>query len=175
MLVASMLLAVLLASEVALAATIDCRGGVCVGTNSKDTLYGSPKVDVEFGLGGKDKLFGRAGNDDLYGGPGSDWWFIGGKGHDVIFGGAGAEEEMYGGRDADVLYDEDGSDFLSTKWEDRQPDKLSCGKGKDYSEADKNDFVSSSCEKKMTWGPAFRRRLATGPSSRTRGPAREGP
>ncbi len=47
-----------------------------------------------------------------------------------------------------------GSDFLAGEdrpvEEDRQPDKLYCGKGKDEYGADKNDYVSSSCEKKPT-------------------------
>jgi hypothetical protein len=173
MLVASMLLAVLLASEVALAATIDRRGGVCVRTNSKDTLYGSPKVDVEFGLGGKDKLFGRAGNDDLHGGPGSDWWFIGGKGHDVNFAGPGddsfltgddGDDVVSGGPGVDTLIDGpwpgdsavdtlkggDDDDFLDAENRTAAIDIVDCGAGgHDIAVVDRMDMVADDCER--TW------------------------
>jgi hypothetical protein len=49
LLVSSMALAVLVACGVALAATVDCNGGDCVGTRSNDTLFGTPRVDEEFG------------------------------------------------------------------------------------------------------------------------------
>jgi len=148
------------------------KSGLLSGTDKPEYLAGEDGADEVRGLGDRDFLFGGTGNDVIYGGPGSDWWLFGGKGDDVIhagpgndsfltgddgddviYGGDGGEDEMYGGRGADALYGGDGSDFLSTKWEDRQPDKLYCGIGKDYYEADKNDFVSSSCEKKMKWGP----------------------
>jgi hypothetical protein len=57
---------------------------------------------------------------------------------------------VYGDSGADVLHGGDGGDFLSTTG-DRQPDKLYCGEGKDKYEADKNDFVSSSCEEVAEW------------------------
>jgi serralysin len=154
MLVASMLLAVLLASGVALAATIDCRGGVCVGTNSKDTLYGSPKVDVEFGLGGKDKLFGRAGNDDLYGGSGNDDPLVspaigildGGPGADVVSGGPGVDTLIDGpwpGDSAvDTLKGGDGDDFLAAENRPAALDIIDCGAGR-------HDMVADDCER--TW------------------------
>ena len=50
-LTASMALAVLLGCGVALAATVNCEGGTCVGTRSNDTLFGTPRVDKKFGLG----------------------------------------------------------------------------------------------------------------------------
>jgi hypothetical protein len=147
------------------------NGGLLSGTEGPDNLAGLDGDDEVRGLGARDFLFGGAGNDVIYGGDGSDWWLFGNEGDDVIYagpgndsaltgddgadviyGGEGDEEEMYGGRGQDVLYGEDGRDFLSTKGEDRQHDKLYCGDGKDYYEADKNDFVSSSCEKKMKWG-----------------------
>jgi hypothetical protein len=34
---------------------------------------------------------------------------------------------------------------------DRQRDMLYCGEGRDYYDADKNDLVDSSCEKKAKW------------------------
>ena len=146
------------------------KGGLLSGTEGSDNLDGKEGDDEIRGLGERDFLFGGPANDVIYGGAGSDWWFVGGAGNDVIYagpgddswlsgddgddviyGGDGDEEEMYGFRGADVLYGGDGSDFLSTTG-DRQPDKLYCGEGKDLYEANKNDFVSSSCEKKMKWG-----------------------
>ncbi len=59
---------------------------------------------------------------------------------------------MFGDGGANVLYGGDGNDWVFTKGQDSQPDKLYCGKGKDTYDADDNDLVSSSCEKKMKWG-----------------------
>jgi len=142
------------------------KGGLLSGTEGSDDLDGKEGDDEIRGFGERDFLIGGAGNDVIYGGPGSDEWFVGGAGNDVIhagpgddglligddgddviYGGDGGEREMYGGGGADVLYGGDGNDYVLTKREDRQPDKLYCGEGKDTYEADKNDFVSSSCEK----------------------------
>ncbi len=54
-----------------------------------------------------------------------------------------------------VFYDGDGNDFVWVGPKDGQIDKFYCGKGKDkylYA-AKKNDFVSSSCEKKAKLKP----------------------
>ena len=97
LLLASMTLAVLLASGVALAVTKQCKdydpntnAGICYGTKYRDTLKGTENSnkmyargkgdtlkgfgsdDYLFGQGGNDKLFGGESNDELYGGPGSD-------------------------------------------------------------------------------------------------------
>ena len=53
-----------------------------------------------------------------------------------------------GGNGADVIYGGDGNDTLDGLG-DKQPDKLYCGKGKDLAYAGKNDYVDSSCEKKV--------------------------
>ena len=146
------------------------KGGALTGTDRSDNLDGKEGDDEVRGLDERDFLFGGPANDMIYGGPDSDWWLVGGAGNDVIhggpgddslhdggdgddviYGGDGDDDSMYGGNGADVLYGGDGSDFLSTKGEDRQPDKLYCGEGKDEYEADKNDFVSSSCEEVAEW------------------------
>jgi Ca2+-binding RTX toxin-like protein len=145
------------------------KGGPLTGTDKSDNLDGKEGDDEIRGHGERDFLFGGPANDVLYGGPGDDWWFFGGAsndvihggpgddslltggdGDDVIYGGDGHEGEMYGDSGADVLHGGDGGDFLSTTG-DRQPDKLYCGEGKDKYEADKNDFVSSSCEEVAEW------------------------
>jgi len=59
---------------------------------------------------------------------------------------------MWAGGGEDVLYGGDGNDTLID--EDGQRDKLYCGEGKDYYWADKNDYVDSSCEKRIP--PALR-------------------
>jgi hypothetical protein len=55
----------------------------------------------------------------------------------------------------DVQYGGDGNDFIEVTNDDGQPDKFYCGKGKDrYGvnenfQMPKNDYVDSSCEKKV--------------------------
>ena len=126
------------------------KGGPLTGTDKSDNLDGKDGDDEVRGYGERDFLFGGPANDVLYGGPGDDSLLTGGDGDDVIYGGDGHEGEMYGDSGADVLHGGDGGDFLSTMG-DRQPDKLYCGEGKDTYEADKNDFVSSSCEEVAEW------------------------
>ena len=122
------------------------EGGPLSGTDKRDDLDGKDGDDEIRGLGGPDFILGGAGNDVIYGGPGDDSPLNGGAGgDDVIYGGDGDEREIAGGNGNDVIYGEDGNDFIF-EWDDRGHDKLYCGKGKDTYEADKNDFVSSSCE-----------------------------
>ena len=64
-------------------------------------------------------------------------------------GGAGNDEWLWGDAGEDVLHGEDGDDYLDGKGGQR--DALHCGEGKDEYEADKNDFVSSSCEEVAEW------------------------
>lgn len=65
LLLASMALAVLLASGVALAATF-------WGTDGNDYIRGTDNADTILGLDGRDVLEGRGGGDMIKGGPGSD-------------------------------------------------------------------------------------------------------
>jgi len=84
----------------------------------------------------------------LHGGPGRDQ-MIGEEGDDVLYGGDGDDSPLVGGKGEDVLYGEDGNDFIDASG-DGQRDKLYCGEGKDEYAADKIDYVSSSCEVKVT-------------------------
>jgi Ca2+-binding RTX toxin-like protein len=68
----SMASALLLACGVALAATIGCDGGLCVGTAKSDTMSGAKQKDDMLGRAGDDSLVARANNDTLKGGPGAD-------------------------------------------------------------------------------------------------------
>jgi hypothetical protein len=100
LLVASIALAVLLASGVALAVVTDpiyCAAATsCQGTGGADVIIGTPSRDVILPYDGDDTVYagGRNdevrhsfGNDMIKGGPGDDT-LRGGRGDDVIYGGA---------------------------------------------------------------------------------------
>jgi hypothetical protein len=146
------------------------KGGLLLGTDRADVdpypdhpgLEGQAGDDEIRGLGANDYLSGGDGKDLLYGGPGEDR-IDGGKGEDVIYGGDGNDVSkevpgnrpgpgLDGGPGEDMIYGGDGNDSLAAK--DGQRDKLYCGAGKDRYYADKNDYVSSSCEKKAKPPPA---------------------
>src|SRR5829696_2931563 len=112
------------------------KGGPLLGTDKTDKLDGREGDDEIRGLGGSDSIFGGVGKDVIYGGPGDDLNLTGDDGDDVIYGG-------------------DGNDFI---FENRGGghNKIYCGNGKDkyvYAANKKNDFVSSSCEKKAKLKP----------------------
>lgn len=65
-LLATMTLTLLVASELALAVTK-------IGGLGPDTLRGTNEDDKLLGNGGDDALFGLGGRDDLLGGQGKDW------------------------------------------------------------------------------------------------------
>jgi len=56
-----MVVALLLAGGVALAANIQCQGGLCVGTEQNDRITGSQEIDVIQALGGRDDVTARGG------------------------------------------------------------------------------------------------------------------
>ena len=137
------------------------KGGVLSGTDGKDNLHGGEGEHELHGLDGWDVLDGGLDNDVLYGGPGVDL-FYGEQGDDVLYGGPGIDDMngdqgddvlyggddidfLYGGEGEDVLHAGDGNDHLGDV--DGQRDKLYCGGGGDKYDADKIDYVSSSCEK----------------------------
>jgi hypothetical protein len=152
------------------------KGGLLRGTDGPDKLYGGDGKDEVRGLGGADEIYGGFGedviyggpgndlvvdtttsyveagtdksNDVLYGGPGSDE-MIGDVGDDVIYGGDGSDHSLSGGNGDDVIYGGDGDDYLEGAQDRGGRDKLYCGRGKDQYEADKNDYVDSSCEQKI--------------------------
>jgi len=134
------------------------NGGLLSGTDNADHLAGLKGDDEVRGLGGKDEILGGTGDDVIHAGPGDDPALVGDEGpaagDDVIHGGTGDELEIAGGNGDDVIYGGDGNDFILEVW-DRGHDELYCGKGKDAYEADKKDFVSSSCEKKIKPGPGI--------------------
>ena len=110
------------------------KGGLLLGTDKTDglpadrpSLDGGDGDDTIRGLGGNDEIFPNSGDDVVYGGDGNDF-VVPDVGKDVIYGG-------------------DGNDMLASNDGDGQGDKLYCGEGKDRYYADKDDYVSSSCEK----------------------------
>ena len=124
------------------------KGGLLLGTNKPDKLSGKEGKDEIRGLGAADFIFGGVDDDVIYAGPGDDMSLFGDEGDDVIYGGDG-DDGVEEGRGADVIYGGDGNDYIYA-FVDDQRDKLYCGKGKDeYHAAEKIDYVSSSCEKKI--------------------------
>jgi Ca2+-binding RTX toxin-like protein len=102
LLLASMVLAVLLASGVVWAATVECKPGStaenpCQGTPSADTLYGTEGPDYILGLKGIDQVQGFDGDDSLHGGFTNDRWVRGGLGNDRVFGEEGGDLALRGG------------------------------------------------------------------------------
>jgi hypothetical protein len=73
-----------------------------LGTELKDTLFGTAGADVICGFGSADAIRGVGGNDVVAGGPGRDQ-LHGGKGDDLVAGGPGR----------DVLKGQGGSDRLA--------------------------------------------------------------
>lgn len=149
LLLASAVLALLLASGVAWAATIRCPGDEidkCEGTEGPDTMYGTDDNfvygygDWIEGRGGADKIYGRGGDD---GGREIGGGLHGGKGEDLLRGGDGVDD-LYGGRNADRLYGGRGNDSLDGEDQfggiglpkERPGDLLVGGPGDDYLHAD---------------------------------------
>ncbi len=114
MLLAATLLALVVFSGVALAATISCVAGVeCLGTTQADTLNGSLGDDFIFGRGSGDTLKGFGGTDFLYGQGSADKVFGGPRG-DLMIGGPG-NDALSGEEDSDRYYFGDGwgKDFIT--------------------------------------------------------------
>jgi RTX calcium-binding nonapeptide repeat (4 copies) len=114
------------------------KGGLLLGTDKNDELNGEKGDDEIRGLGGSDALRGGPGSDVLYGGEGVDFLEHGDHPHE--------------GDSEDVFYGGDGNDQLFAEGGPRV--KLYCGEGRDDYAADKDDYVDSSCEKKVRFGGA---------------------
>jgi hypothetical protein len=112
LLLGAMALALLLASGIALAETIDCTAGRgCFGTDDPDTLNGSVGHDDMDARQASDRLFGNDGHDwmsgDTYGPADSST-----DGDDRIFGEAG-DDGMVGYGGSDLLSGGDGYDYIA--------------------------------------------------------------
>ena len=117
------------------------------GVYTTNDLPGCPKGGLLLGTDEPDKLDGKEGDDEIRGFGGSDHYLDGGDGNDTIYGGDD-DDGVYGGNGEDVLYGGDGNDLVADDY-DEQRDKLYCGEGRDEYRAFKNDYVDSSCEKKL--------------------------
>jgi Ca2+-binding RTX toxin-like protein len=124
-LLATIALAVVVGGGVAVAATIQCDGGFCSGTNRPDSIFGTNRHDAIFardggdfvsGARGADNLNGERGNDEVLGGRGDDW-VKGGRGHDVAGGGPG-NDWITGGSGDNVIRARDGMRDLIVCGED---------------------------------------------------------
>ncbi len=91
---ASMALAVLLASGIALAATVK-------GDGNDNVLAGTPNRDVINPFGGNDTVYAKGGNDDVRHSYGNDKIF-GGSGNDTLRGGFD-NDEIWGGPGRDLI------------------------------------------------------------------------
>ena len=155
------------------------KGGLLLGTDNPDRLSGVDGEDEIRGLGAADMLSGGPGPDVVYGGPGDDALYGGGgrlefkpstdrsknvlhgqagrdeltgqRGDDVLYGGPGDDKELWGVGGEDVIYGGDGNDIVFGTVDGGEREELYCGKGRDEYDADKNDYVDSSCEVK--WHP----------------------
>jgi Ca2+-binding RTX toxin-like protein len=95
LLLTAMVMAPVLASSVAMAQVVTCptgANGLCVGTDSGDTLNGTSTDDDMQGLKGQDTLNAAAGFDQLRGGRGGD-----------TLNGEADNDTLSGGPDADAL------------------------------------------------------------------------
>jgi Ca2+-binding RTX toxin-like protein len=151
--------ALILASGVALAASIACSGGECLGTEGDDSMTGTDGYDLMSGLEGNDNMFGHFGNDDMYGGSGDDF-LLGDEdydfpdtflGNDTLYGGPG-NDDLRGGFGNDKIYGGDGDDFIFAY--DRLAvttgaDVVDCGLGKDTVHYDKEVDKVRGCEIKV--------------------------
>jgi hypothetical protein len=97
---ATLMMALMLSSGVALAVTKQCqaqadcfgtkRADILWGTDGPDSVYGRAGGDTLKGLGERDELYGQAGSDRIFGGPEHDY-LVGGAGNDAMRGGGGED------------------------------------------------------------------------------------
>ena len=109
---ATMALAMLLASGVALAEVFNGDDGNnrLVGTDGRDRMFGGGGDDLMRGLGGPDSMGGGDGEDTMHGSRGED-----------VLNGLGGEDTIYGGP---------GNDYISSV-SDNAVDQVDCGGGTD--------------------------------------------
>ncbi|QIN83804.1 hypothetical protein GBA63_15040 [Rubrobacter tropicus] len=117
--------ALLVAGGTALAATLACNGGRCVGSDGPDTMFGSPVRDSIYSLKGGDLVRGNAGADSINGDGGDDR-LSGGRGNDTVNGSDG-EDVVIGNTGNDRLSGGTGSDRIEAV--DGMRDVISCGNG----------------------------------------------
>jgi hypothetical protein len=163
-LIVVMATALLVATGVALAASVNCaenpktaNGSTsttpCKGTSSDDTItgtefddyivgsYGNDQID---GLGGKDKLYGGYNDDTINGDTDND--YIDGSYNNDTIDGADGDDIIYGGPNRDTIEGGAGVDTIrgdnevdSINAADGEVDFINCGTGTDKLQADAYD------------------------------------
>ena len=140
-LVGAMAAALVMASGVAWAATVQCQSRVfqevCLGTPNADALTGTSErdfiralagADLVRGMGGTDGIMGGRGQDTVQGGTDPDPFLWGGEAgpqgkgpftdasDDHVYGGAGGDRVLGGFAQGgtDRIYGEDGDDYMET-------------------------------------------------------------
>jgi Ca2+-binding RTX toxin-like protein len=115
-------MALLLTSGVAIALTFNCDGGLCRGTDSRDTMYGSGDRDNIYSL---DLVRGNGGSDSVNGDGGRDW-LSGGRRNDEVNGGDD-DDVVAGNSGFDAMNGGNGDDRMEAV--DGMEDQISCGNG----------------------------------------------
>jgi Ca2+-binding RTX toxin-like protein len=126
---ATMAVALLLTSGVALAAAITGtdKDEILIGTRYADSIHAKGGQDVVRGLGGADKLYGNQGKDRIVGGRG--------------------EDRLYGGNGDDRINSMDlGDGGIGDS------DVVDCGPGRDFVKSDFDDRVLHNCEGGVSGG-----------------------
>ena len=172
LLLATMGVALVVITGVALADTFDCFAGrACIGTDGPDTLIGSSGNDWNMDARqGNDRLFGHEGYDALWGDTfeGSDTStdgndrIGGGRNYDELYGYGGNDkllgrsggdfifaEEASENEGEDVIQGNEGNDYILAK--DGVEDTIGCGTGRHdivYFDRGGIDTVAESCERR---------------------------
>jgi len=151
LLIASMMLALLVAAGVVLA-----QNGVhkvcntnCHGTDGDDNLGGTANPNTIKGRKGADLIEGNRGKDTLNGNTGADAAY-GGNGEDKVYGG-GNNDYVQGGSKDDHISTGSGDDTVAAK--DRFRDQIFCGSDYDQVYVDRIDVLHG-CEKKLRNKPS---------------------
>ncbi|MBA2630356.1 MAG: hypothetical protein H0U84_04965 [Thermoleophilaceae bacterium] len=110
LLVTVAVVALAVCASVAYAATIQCTGGDCRGTDNDDEIRGTGDLDRIYAGSGNDVVRARADEDGVLGGPGADT-INGGRDGDHLFGGSGPDV-VRGGDGWDGIFGNEGNDRL---------------------------------------------------------------
>jgi Ca2+-binding RTX toxin-like protein len=150
LLIASMMLALLVAAGVALA-----QDGVskvcntnCQGTDRDDQLSGTSKRNAIKGRSGADQIEGKGAKDTLNGNLGADAIY-GGNGEDKVYGG-GNSDFVQAGIKNDRISTGPGNDVVAAK--DGFRDQIYCGSSYDRVYVDRIDVLHF-CEKRLSDEP----------------------
>jgi Ca2+-binding RTX toxin-like protein len=122
------LMVVLFSAGVALAAS------PIVGTDSGEQIKGTRHSEEIRGLGGADEITDGLNRDIVYGDTGKD--------NLIGYGGDTSMDRFYGGA---------GDDTIQARDVPASKDRVQCGAGVDRVYADKDDVVSSDCERVRAW------------------------